>query len=1168
MLPNASTFFVSCRIPRYASHLVALLGAILLLPASGQAASGTCGIAAGIFQIDGQFYSAAPNTDWAQGSLGNAVFANDGSSVITPSLRARDGHWGGHEDDFDAFSGSGNKNNDDISELADPWTWGKGSGPAKNDLTDVYASSAQVDGDVWLFLGAATRTTNGASHVDFEISQSGFQRTGETSGTIVGLGPDAGRTAGVDFIVSVDYEDGGTFPVVSFRTWELGAAGYEFVETPQQGADVFICTNDETVPAPPWGFVDPDGAETTEVLPYQFIEIGLNLTSLGIDPSIFCTDLSTLMFKTRSSPSFTSSLKDLTIHQFSLVPPPPSEISADRSSYCAGDVARLCAPSAAPEAQYRYEWQGPGGPYADTPCISTDLPGTYRLVVHDLDSGCSGESTFDLVMNEPPVPEITFDTDVICSGGAAEFCGPQPRSGSVYQYEWSGPGGPFPDASCIQVSEAGVYTLTVTDLTTGCTGATGEHSLTVNPLPVAAISGVGLICAGTSTELCGPEGDYDYLWEGPGDAFPNQRCITVSDAGTYRLALTNRATGCVGAAATHDLTVTPVPVAAIAGPASVCPDSDVELCGPEGDLVYTWDGPNGPYAPTRCIRADAPGRYTLTIENPNGCASSVEHELTLDETLAVSEMSDLFLCTGARGEFCVAATGTGPMSYVWSKDGNVIAGATDACFAIPSISAADVGEYTVEVQGKCGPAVTRAASLTLADVVVAGVRDAYLCEGQFFELCPEVSGLGPFSYEWVDVDRNVTVSTEPCLTIRSVKPRHEGTFSLTVRGACGNPVVVDFRLRVGGCDQFCSKSKGFWGNPGGTWDGMRTIEVLEMIITPSNPIVLGKLGQRSVTIGNGAEHCVIEFLPADGPALALDPGLGDGIVDGETCGESLGITSGDGKLQNGLLAATLVTELNLRLDPRLSNMRVCAEMITVPALPGPDGQLGTADDVPDASNPNFYSMPQAVLDALKTLGLRDSVGGLAELANLGLAGAIPAEVPVSLSQIEAALNAIVLLTHDCALVIECEYPGPPGGKDDEPLFSGPGGRKPVIADPSDPAETIRTSSGELADAASGTLPGVAAPANAYLNSTNPVRRSTTIRFGMPEAGRTRIVVYDVRGRAVANLVDRTVAAGHHAVDLNIGRHAGMSAGVYFVRMESESETGDRFSRTRKIVVIR
>jgi hypothetical protein len=376
-----------------------MLAMTALAPATARAAQGMCGTAAG-FQVDGQFYSSEQYTDWAQGNLGVAVFEDDGTAMITPSLRARDGRWGANGTGFDeAFMGSDNRNNDDIRAQTDPWTWGMGSGPSKLDLTDVYASSAIVQGELWLFLGAGTRASTGGHHLDFEISSAGFARNGDTSGTVVGLGPDAGRTAGVDFLVSVDFADGATVPTVSFRTWQLRPKGHMFVKANLSDGDVFACTNNQTVPAAPWGSVAPNGSESMQVSPLQFVEVGLNLTSLGIDPSTFCSSGSNLMVKTRANGSFTGPLKDFTVQQLHLV-----------------------------------------------------------------------------------------------------------------------------------------------------------------PTPVATITGAHQINAGSSTELCGPEGDYDYAWNGPVGALPNQRCITVSDAGTYTLTINDRATGCVSDAAAHDLAVVRAPV--------------------------------------------------------------------------------------------------------------------------------------------------------------------------------------------------------------------------------------------------------------------------------------------------------------------------------------------------------------------------------------------------------------------------------------------------------------------------------------------------------------------------------------------------------------------------------------------------------------------------------
>jgi len=70
------------------------------------------------------------------------------------------------------------------------------------------------------------------------------------------------------------------------------------------------------------------------------------------------------------------------------------------------------------------------------------------------------------------------------------------------------------------------------------------------------------------------------------------------------------------------------------------------------------------------------------------------------------------------------------------------------------------------------------------------------------------------------------------------------------------------------------------------------------------------------------------------------------------------------------------------------------------------------------------------------------------------------------------------------------------------------------------------------------------------NRPNPFNPATTIRFRLAEAGPASLVVYDLRGRAVATLVDTDLAAGSHELRFHATE---LSSGVYFYRLRANGQ---------------
>ena len=81
--------------------------------------------------------------------------------------------------------------------------------------------------------------------------------------------------------------------------------------------------------------------------------------------------------------------------------------------------------------------------------------------------------------------------------------------------------------------------------------------------------------------------------------------------------------------------------------------------------------------------------------------------------------------------------------------------------------------------------------------------------------------------------------------------------------------------------------------------------------------------------------------------------------------------------------------------------------------------------------------------------------------------------------------------------------------------------------------------------------------NAY---PNPFNSSTTISFSLPQQEKIELIVYDVLGRKVAELVNQTMEAGKYNIDFNASN---LSSGTYIYKI-----TAGQFSGSKKMLLIK
>ncbi|MFA7290324.1 MAG: T9SS type A sorting domain-containing protein, partial [Melioribacteraceae bacterium] len=82
----------------------------------------------------------------------------------------------------------------------------------------------------------------------------------------------------------------------------------------------------------------------------------------------------------------------------------------------------------------------------------------------------------------------------------------------------------------------------------------------------------------------------------------------------------------------------------------------------------------------------------------------------------------------------------------------------------------------------------------------------------------------------------------------------------------------------------------------------------------------------------------------------------------------------------------------------------------------------------------------------------------------------------------------------------------------------------------------------------------------YQNYPNPFNPTTTISFSLPQRGNAKLIVYDVLGREVLNLVDGFFEQGKHEIRFD-GNN--LSTGIYFYRLSTPLKT-----ITKKMLLIK
>lgn len=412
---------------------------------------------------------------------------------------------------------------------------------------------------------------------------------------------------------------------------------------------------------------------------------------------------------------------------FTLVDPPVLEAQlATTDNICYGDCQGTASASITGGVDpYVIIWRDASGNAIaqDLTDVSDLCAGDYTLEVSDA-NGCALITPFTITQGDAIEANLLWTNETCfgpCDGTAS--VSPSGGSGSI-AIDWRDPDGNLiaQDVTDVTGLCAGTNTVTLTDAL-GC-----DTTYTFTILPYQDITDNAtvndVLCNGACdgsiiTAATGGIGTLTYAWNpvpsnGQGNASATGLCPD-----NYTLTITDGA----GCSASFSYTITEPSALSIVvdqvTPASCATASDgaisVTTSGGTVPYAFDWDGPNGFDAQTEDIANLAPGSYTLTVTDDNGCIISITVDVDALATVVADAGSDLTECTGVD-IVLDGSQSTGAVTYQWLDDQNNVIG-TDAVITLAGLPP---GTYTFTLIVADGPCTsTDQVTITILDLPIA-----------------------------------------------------------------------------------------------------------------------------------------------------------------------------------------------------------------------------------------------------------------------------------------------------------------------------------------------------------------------------------------------------------------------------------------------------------------
>ncbi len=427
---------------------------------------------------------------------------------------------------------------------------------------------------------------------------------------------------------------------------------------------------------------------------------------------------------------------------------------AGGSITCANASVQLSASSTTEGVAY--QWTGPEEVAYDIPGPEVSQVGSYSLTI-TAPNGCQNSATLVVQEDlEAPVANAGENDVLNCNASNLVLNGSASSTGVNFTYSWTTENGNIlSDENTLTptLDAPGIYTLNVQNTDNGCEASNSVEITLVSSIVAEISELLDVNCPGDSNgsaTISASQGapPYTYAWSNG----ETTTTTTGLSTGIYTVTITD-SENCYEISS-----VTISQPEALAANVSTTAQSAYGLddgmasCTPTGGTApYSYIWSNG--ATTSNLENLAPGSYSLTIEDSNGCTSSQTVTVSsFDCLVSANVQATNISCNSVNdGALSVSvAGGTDPLSILWSDGSegadinNLVPGNYDVTVTdannCPFVASASISE----------PAVLQA-NASWTDESAADAVDGTATANP-------TGGTAPYMYQWSNGSTEVTIS--------------------------------------------------------------------------------------------------------------------------------------------------------------------------------------------------------------------------------------------------------------------------------------------------------------------------------------------------------------------------------------------------------------------------